>query len=209
MSDATTVEAAAATLARLECERNEVLDQQAQLADRRRDAAYAAHGDGDREASKLLDGLHEKAAKLASRLASIDDALGEAKRRLESAQRYEAKAADRARATEQRKVVARFVVAGGQLDEAAALLAKAAHDLTNAHGELTALGIAHPRAEQIDVIGYQALQTVLSATPWCRRFETIAPGSRKSFGDLTRAWATTVERQIASRLGGERTDEAA
>jgi hypothetical protein len=196
------------TLARFEQERSHLLDRQRLFAGERRNAAYDAHT-GDVQAAKRLQSFHDEAVRLASTLAGIDDAIIEAKHRVEAARQHEAKQADRERAAAQRKSLARFVAAGGQLDEAATLLAPAGQDFMNAHAELTASGIAFPRGEQLDVLGFSALQAMLAGTPWRRRFETISPVNRKRFGDLTSQWAKMIERQIAERLGEKEEADAA
>src|SRR6516162_8532214 len=68
-------------------------------AEKRRAVAFDAHA-GDGSASKLLDGLHREAAELESRIIGLDDAVAEARRRLEQAYEYEAREADRAKAVE-------------------------------------------------------------------------------------------------------------
>jgi hypothetical protein len=200
------VAAAEATLAGFEKQKAALVDKQAMLAERRRVASYEAHAQGD---VKLIDGLTEEAVRLDHRIASLNDAIAEAERRLHQAQDRAAREADRVQAQALLGSLDRFVCAGTTLDGAAETFVTAAAEMRAASDELHAGGITHPTFEQIDVIGHQAVLTMLSHTPWARRHEHPAPNQRKTFAELTTAWAQMIERAITSRLGDNEDTEAA
>jgi hypothetical protein len=51
------------------------------------------------------------------------------------------------------------------------------------------------------VLTYEALLTVLKQTTLARRFEALSSVRHKTFGELTHAWHSMLERSIAARLG--------
>jgi hypothetical protein len=162
---------------------------------------------GDAQASKLLDGLHEESVRFESRMASISDAINEARRRLEQARQHEAREQDRARALQLREQLARFVAAGKSLDAALETLVLSSEDMRTALSQMNALGCSHPTHEQLSSLGALALRTALTNTGWSRYFERVSPSERKTFAGLVAAWSATVERHIASRLADEQTNK--
>ena len=173
-------------LQRFERERAELVERKAALADKRRNVAYDAHA-GDGSASKLLDGVHQEGIELESRLASITDAINEAKRRLEAARADEAKAADREQALLLSQALASFIDAGKGCDAALELLVSASTDLRNSITVMNKLGCTHPSHAQLDALGSIALRTALCDTGWSRYFERVSPAERKTFGGLVAA----------------------
>jgi hypothetical protein len=194
-------------LERFERERADLIERKTALADKRRNAAYDAHA-GDCSASKLLDGLHREAVELESRIAGLDDAVAEARRRLEQAHEAEARTAEREQVLLLRQALATFIEAGKGCDAALELFVSASQDMRNAMTAMNRLGASHPSHAQLDSLGALALRTALTASSWSRYFERVSPVERKSFAALVAAWAAQVERHIASRLG-DQTIEAA
>jgi hypothetical protein len=203
---AVTVANAEQLLARFEKERADLMERKAALADKRRNAAYDAHA-GDGSASKLLDGLHREAVELESRIAGLDDAIAEARRRLEQAREAAAREQDRERALLLRQALAAFIEAGKGCDAALDLLISASTDLRNGITVMNKLGCTHPSHAQLDALGSIALRTALTDTAWVRYFERVSPVERKTFAGLTATWAAMVERYIASRLGDDQTNK--
>jgi hypothetical protein len=179
------------------------------LAEDRQRLSFSAHGDGDVAAQKRLSELNRASTTAALELENIDAALVEANTRLEVARRQADIAADQARAHELRKVLGEFVESGGKLDEAMAALVAECGALKDLLAKLHRLGAGVPTHGQLDALGHHALLTALGQTLWRRRFETLAPNQRRTFGDLFDGWAATVERDIAARLGEADVEEAA
>ena len=197
---AVTVADAEATLGRLEQERAGLLERHERHADERRKVSFDAFS-GDSRASKLLDGLHEEAVRFQSRLASIDDALNEGRRRLERAKEHEARAADRQQAAELRETLIAFLETARRLDMALASVGEHGNKLHELQQQMHVLGAAVPSSEQLNRLGYRSLLTAIGGTVWRRHFETIGPLERRSFSQLCAAWARTIERGIRGRLG--------
>jgi hypothetical protein len=189
------------TLAAFEAERAELVSRRDADVERRRQIAFAAHSGQDREARKRLDALHDEAVRYDSRLASLDDAINEAKRRVVRAHEAAAHAADRAQALQLREALIAFIATAGQLDEALAAVAVHGNKLCELQREMRLAGAVVPNGAQLDSLGARCLLTACSATPWRRHFETLAPHERRSFAELCAYWGKTLERNIATRLG--------
>src|SRR6516165_10851433 len=123
-----TVANAEAMLARFERERADLVERKAALAEKRRTVAFDAHA-GDGSASKLLDGLHREAAELESRITGLDDAVAEARRRLEQARDAEARAVDREKALVLRQALKRFCEHGAGVDAALQVLVESCNGM--------------------------------------------------------------------------------
>jgi hypothetical protein len=192
-------------LERFERERADLIERKAALADRRRNAAYDAHATGD---AKLLDGVHRAAAELESRITGLDDAVAEAKRRLEAARQYEAKQADRERAKALRAALKRFCEHGAGVDSALDVLIESCNGMQDALTEMHRCGSSFPSDAQLLSLGGRVLLGALSKTPFRRNFETLPPQERnRTMSMVVRQWSDTVERSIAQRL--DQTNEAA
>jgi hypothetical protein len=205
---AITVANAEAMLQRFEREHAELIERKVVLADRRRDQAYAAHA-GDTAAAKALDDLHKGAVELESRIAGLDDAINEARRRLEQARESESRAADRARAMQLRQALKEFSNHAAGVDAALEVLVESCSGMAQA---LTAMHRAgsggFPSDAQLLSLGGRVLLGALSKTPFRRNFETLPPLERnRTMTQVVRQWSDTVERGIRERLG--ETNEAA
>jgi hypothetical protein len=196
-----------ATLAAFEQQRAELIGQQEQRTALRREVSFAAHA-GDPEAARQLDAMHDEAARHQSRLASITDAINEARRRLQRAHEAEAKAFDREKAKRLREQLAQFVAAAETLDDALQLLVITGDAMRAIVTEANRLGLANPSHAQLDSLGGLALRSALMMTPWSRHFERVGPLEKKTFCGLIQAWTPMIERHIAA-LEQTDTDEAA
>jgi hypothetical protein len=194
--------------ARFERERADLIERKAALAEKRRSVAYDAHA-GDGAASRVLDGMHAEAVRYDSRLAGLDDAIAEAKRRLEAARADEAKAADRAKAVELRAALQRFIQHAAGVDSALEVLVASCNGMADALTAMHYAGSQFPSDAQLQSLGGRVLLGALSKTPFRRSFETLPPLERdRSMARIAQQWSDTVERSIAQRLG-DQTNEAA
>jgi hypothetical protein len=202
-----TVAECEAMLAEFEKQRVTLIEQHEQHATKRREISFAAHS-GDAQASRLLDGLHEESVRFESRLASITDAINEARRRLQQAHEHEAREADRAKAVELRAALKRFVEHGAGVDAALEVLVESCNGMERALVEMHRCGTAFPSDAQLQSLGGRVLLAGLSKTPFRRNFETLPPLERdRSMARITQQWSDTVERSIQQRLG-DQTNEA-
>jgi hypothetical protein len=198
-----TVANAEALLARFERERAELTAQHEERTALRRDVSFAAHS-GDPEAIKQLDALHDEAARHQSRLASLDDAVAEARRRLDQAREIEARAADRTRAVELRAALKRFVEHGAGVDAGLEVLIESCNGMAQALIDMHRCGSTFPSDAQLQSLGGRVLLGALSKTPFRRNFETLPPLERdRTMTQVVQQWAQTVERNIQQRLGDQ------
>ena len=204
-----TVANAEAMLARFERERADLVERKAALAEKRRAVAFDAHA-GDGSASKLLDGLHREAAELESRIIGLDDAVAEARRRLEQAHEYEAREADRAKAVELRAALTQFVEHGAGVDAALEVLIESCNGMERALVEIHRCGSAFPSDAQLLSLGSRVLIAALSKTTFRREFPAVPPLERnRTMSAIVQQWSDTVERNIQQRLEQPETIEAA
>jgi hypothetical protein len=204
-----TVANAEAMLARFERERADLVERKAALAEKRRAVAFDAHA-GDGSASKLLDGLHREAAELESRIIGLDDAVAEARRRLEQAHEYEAREADRAKAVELRAALKQFVEHGAGVDAALEVLIESCNGMERALVEIHRCGSAFPSDAQLLSLGSRVLIAALSKTTFRREFPAVPPLERnRTMSAIVQQWSDTVERNIQQRLEQPETIEAA
>ena len=203
-----TVANAEAMLARFERERADLVERKAALAEKRRAVAFDAHA-GDGSASKLLDGLHREAAELESRIIGLDDAVAEARRRLEQAHEYEAREADRAKAVELRAALKQFVEHGAGVDAALEVLIESCNGMERALVEIHRCGSAFPSDAQLLSLGSRVLIAALSRTTFRREFPAVPPLERnRTMTAVVQQWSSTVERSIAQRLGDQTNEPA-
>jgi hypothetical protein len=188
-------------LGELVARREAQLHRKVELESERKTHAFAAHVEGNAEAGKLLSRAIDEALRLDQHLASLDDAIAEQQRRVAAAETVAAKQADRQLAVELRDTCIEFLQAARQLDGALAAVAEHGHRLHLLQEQMHRLGAAVPSAAQLDSLGYRSLLTAVSAGPWHRHFETLAPHERRSFAALCAIWVGTIERNIAARLG--------
>jgi hypothetical protein len=184
-------------LERFERERAELVERKAALAEQRRNVAYDAHA-GDSAAARAIANLHHEAVKLETRIAGLDDAISEAKRRLDIVKQHEARAFDREKAKRMREQLAQFVAAAETLDSCLDLMVTTGDAMRAIVTELNQLGLSHPSHAQLDSLGGIALRSSLMLTPWCRHFERVSIVEKKSFCGLVQAWSPMIQRQIAA-----------
>jgi hypothetical protein len=204
-----TVAACEQTLKQLEAKRAKLVERGAELPELRKGAAYLAHVEQNAKARTALDRINAEVAIYDSELASLDDAIAAAKNKVLIAQAFEADAADRQRAARALELLGAFREAGSELDDAFRAIAEKGKLLGGLLGQLHACGVRSPTAEQLDVLGFAAVQTALMATPWHQRFRYLGPSQRRSFGPLFDQWAATAEARLRAQLREGNDDVAA
>jgi hypothetical protein len=198
---AVSVADAEAALARLEQERAGLLERHERHADERRRVSFDAFN-GDAKAGKLLDGLHEEAVRFQSRLASIDDALNEGRRRLAAAREHEARAADQQRALAARDAAEKFWQHGTGIDGALELLSEHINGKYAAQLVMRQNGVHHPSVEQLDAVIYRRIVGVMFDTPLRQRFEVLPPNERaRTVTAADGSFKSMVDRNLLPRLG--------
>jgi hypothetical protein len=193
-------------LAELGQRRDRLHERLGELERERGQVAYAAHT-GDGAAGKLLDKTIAETVKHSEHVKALDDAIAEAGRRLAAAREHEARAADKQKARELSDVLAAFLQCARRLDATLVTVAEHGNKLHDLQAQMHMLGAAVPNLAQLDSLGARSLLTAIAQTPWRRHFETLAPHERRSFTELCAYWGQTLQRNIASRLGEQITDE--
>lgn len=141
-------------------------------------------------------------------MSGLDEAIAFARNRVLIAQAFVDETARRERAGEAVQILAEFKEAGKALDEAFHTIAEQGGKLNDLLSRLHAASGSHtPSYEQLDVLGFHAMQTALAATPWARRYRPQQPYQRQHFGSLFNGWATSIENRLRPLL--TETDEAA
>lgn len=202
------VEAAEAMLAQLEQKRQRHRERGVELEAARKRASFGAHALHDPEQRKTLADVVDETVRHETEGRALDDAIDEARRRVEQARQIEVRAADRGAATQLRATLAEFVAQGEAIDAALATIAEIGSAMRATLSEMHTLGSAFPSHQQLDVLGVACLRTALQRTPWDRHFERLAPNQRRDFATLVAGWHATIERDIAARLGEKQTEEA-
>jgi hypothetical protein len=198
-----------AVLNALEAKRKKLVARGEKLPEMRRNAAYAAHVEKDADARRALDEVAVEVATHASELASVDDAIEAARGMVSIAQAVEADAERRERAREAMKVVAECRQLGHDLDEAFRVIAERGKVLKPLLIKLhEATGGNFPSYQQLDTLGFSALQTAILSTPWAKQFRPIRPGSRRRFSDLFDGWATVTENRLRPLLESDPAEAA-
>jgi hypothetical protein len=191
---------AKSVLADLEVKREKHIARGRELPELRSGAAYLAHVEGSPGARRTLNEVSRELATYESELAAIDAAIGEARNRILIAQAFEADATDRARAARALEILGAFRETGRELDDALRGVCEKGKLLGGLLGQLHSCGVVNPTREQLDVLGYSAMQTALMSTPWANRFRFLGPSQRRSFGPLFDAWAQTAESRLKAQL---------
>src|SRR5262249_35136635 len=107
---------------------------------------------------------------------SLDEAIAFAKNRVLIARAVEAEAAQRASAKDATGILVEFKECGRALDEAFRVVAERGQALGALLSKLhTASGGRFPSHDQLDALGYAALQTAIGRTVWGRRFRPQQP----------------------------------
>lgn len=203
----TDVENAIAIIKRFDDKRRALIEKNVELADERQRIAFLAHS-GDKKARARLDAINSEASIYVSELQSIEAAGREANNRLDTAQRAEAMAADKAAALQLREKLAKLTELGLIIDDCFADLNSAGTEMKEVLNAIHSLGCPSPTHEQLRVLGALALKTALQGTPiWAKEFEPIPPNQRRTFRSLVIGWQDMIERNIEQRLG-EKKDAA-
>jgi len=188
-------------VANLKAKREKLVAQMDALDKERTEISYAAHAANDKAAMRRLEQIADASVRQVSELESVDAAIRVAQEKVEIARQVEASQLDKEKASELRAVLKTFVDAGLELDEALLGVSEAGQDLMEAATQMRALGQNFATAQQVGVLGLQAIQTALQRTPWAKEFRPLAPRDHKSFRELVLGWASHIEPAIAARLG--------
>jgi hypothetical protein len=125
------------------------------------------------------------------------------------AQAVQDDAAKREGAKAAQEIVVKFSDAGHAMDEALRTIAEQGHRLNTLLRQLhNATGAEFPSNEQLEVLGYSAVMTVLLQTPWSRRFRPMQPSQRRQFGPLFNGWVTVIQGRIQHLLAAANEDAA-
>jgi hypothetical protein len=161
--------------------------------------AYAARVHHEPGAVRALSEIGERTLEHDQRLREIDAALVTAQARLQQAQAFEAREAERVRAVQMRAQIERLRAAGQTIDDALSIVVEAAGDIHKAVDEIHALGFGSPNHQQVLSLGERAIRTAIGKTPWSRCVERAAPNERMAFAYIVEQWATMIERRLGDQ----------
>jgi hypothetical protein len=198
------VAAAEAALRDLEAQRAELLLRAAEHDAERKRIAFAAFSMSDAEASRRLSDMRDEAVRHDHELRDLDDAVTTAKERVADAQAALERVLDMHRQQDIAGELQKLVGIAKRLDEALSAFLAASREMIDVTASLQRLGRTHPNGEQINVLGWRALSTVLASSMWSNRFERLQPSARTSFTELATKWAAQ-----ASPGAHQPTDEVA
>jgi hypothetical protein len=197
-------------LAGFEAKRGELLAVGEKLAARRRDRSFKSLArDGDAVLKRDLQQAIAVSMANDALVASLDEAIAEAKNRITIARLHEVAAADRARAAQIREMLDGFRRTGHELSDALNTVAETGARLGNLLTQLHGLGVVYPTGQQLDILGHQAVVSAISATPWSRHYPLLPPDQRRTFRPLVDGWCAMVESRVRAQLGDEQKGEAA
>jgi hypothetical protein len=210
-------EAGATTETVAQCERvlHELTERRARVAARRSEieaerarVSYDAHAKRDSEAERLLARAIKEALAHDEHLKSLDDALGEGRRRLERARAHEQREADRQKALAARDAAEKFWEHGTGIDGALELLREHINGKYAAQFVMRQNGVHHPSVEQVDAAIYRRIVGVMFDTPLRMRFEVLPPNERtRTVTAADESFRPMVTRAVLARLGEPITDE--
>jgi hypothetical protein len=204
-----TVANAEQAISNLEKKRVALVERGTELATIRASVAYKALQDDDATAKQKLDQINKESIEHSHELASIDAALVTAKRRLEGAQRHEAKQADREQAKALRDALQQFIQHAAGVDSALEVLIVSCNGMAESLDAMHRCGSNFPSDAQLQSLGHRVLLGALSKTVFRRNFETVPPLERdRSMARIVQQWSDTVERSIKQRLGDQTTEAA-
>jgi chromosome segregation ATPase len=189
----TDIKKAEATVAELQRKREQAVQRATELSDERAACSYSAHVQHDHESRKRLSEINQALALHASELASIDAAIVEASKRVQQAQAAETAEARAEQAEKLIEAASLLRDVGRDLDSALFGLVTSGEVLAKMVDDVHALGLSHPNHQQVLSMGERAIGTVLMNTVWKRSYSPIPPHERKTFTEITAAWATMIE----------------
>jgi hypothetical protein len=203
------------TLANLQQKREALVARSHRLGEEQSKIAFSAHT-GDQAAKKRLDKINADAALHDSELRSLDSAIAEGTARVEAARQAEARAADRQRAAEARKLVKELGEVFPYLDRKLEEAGNALIAINDGIAKLHELGIKHPDDRQLRLGVATILQSWAHRLPrsWHDQlrdgFEFLAPGRRQTAVGYWKAIEPSLQNTIRQATGeAERTTEAA
>jgi tetratricopeptide (TPR) repeat protein len=195
------------TLNNLRQKREALVGRGHRLGEERAKLSFSAHAEADKAAQKRLDTLHGELGRFESELKSVDEAIGEATKRLAVAERAAARAADRERAEEARKLVKELGECFPYLDRKLAEAANALIAINDGIARLHAAGFAFPTDAQARLGITAIIQTWAHRLPrsWHDQlrdgFEFLAPGRRQTAVEYWAQIQASLDNQITQRLG--------
>jgi hypothetical protein len=203
----TDVEKAQRVVDQLSHSHRELQTRAGELSAERAALSFAALAEADKDSQTKLKRLNTEAAHLGLEIENVSSALNEAGKRLHAAQQAEALEAKREQAVELRKVTNRFAQRAIDMDASLQKVAAIGNEMQSTLNTIHSLGASAPSHNQLTTLGSTTVKTALMSGPF--RVEHIAPGERRTFGDLFVGWIAMLDRHAAQFIGPEKTEEAA
>jgi hypothetical protein len=195
-SPAELIAACEADIVRVERLRDQHIDRGVELAERRRVASYAAHVQHDPESRKQLDAVNAEIGTHASELQSFDDALVEARAKLNNAQALLARAERKAQIKELQQRSKEYRDLGPFLDRATDHLRRGLIALKN---NASVVGRDFRHVQML----HRVLSVALFDTPFRDAFGVPDANDRRTFSTFSgvvNGWCDSNDRALAHEL---------
>ena len=193
----TKVEDAKVVLQGLEGKLSDVKARHVKIVLEAREVSFGAHTIGG-EDRKRLDKLEAEMAKAAMEVASLESAIGEAKKRVEAAVAAEANAVERGNAQQALALLDSFAKRGDDLQQSLDKFISMYKELTKDFRQLEALGYAPTTWPLVKVNMQAAVATGLQFTDLRQAF--LAPHERRDFRAVIEGWARHIRGRAEARL---------
>jgi hypothetical protein len=210
-SEQTSIDQAQRVARELEDRRRLLLERKQELDESRQRVSFDALT-GDAKAKALLEKLNTEAQRHGLDMENLLAAIAQAEANVAAVCLKEEREQEKASARELKKLIEDMLEHGAVVDDCLADLVTAGNNLQECFDRLSQLHISSPRFEQLATLGHLCILTALNASIWRRGFEMLAPGQRKTFGDVVAAWRVSLMADVQRRLGegeSEHTEEAA
>jgi chromosome segregation ATPase len=162
-----------------------------------REVSFGAHTIGG-EDRKRLDKLEAEMAKAAMEVASLESAIGEAKKRVEAAEADEVDEAELARARDALALLDSFAKRGDDLQQSLDKFIANYAELSKDFRQLEAQGYAPTTWSLVKVNMQAAVATGLQFTDLRQAF--LAPHERRDFRAVIEGWARHIRGRAEARL---------
>jgi hypothetical protein len=200
MTEQDAVVAAEKVVADLEAKHRALIERGRELDEARKRLSFDALT-GDAKSKAALDKANTEAQRWGLDMENLVSAIAQGEANVVAACHAAAVEDDKADAREVAKVLDQLAEHAEVVDDCLADLVTAGDHLRASLNALHGLGVHHPTHEMLATFGHLAILTALNKTIWRRGFETLAPGQRKTFGDVVAAWRTSLMADVQRRLG--------
>jgi|SRR5271166_2106076 len=191
------------TVAGLIAKRAEAVSAGLALAGQRKALSYKAHAQSDKTSARKLAELHQRVSVHASELASLDDALAEAREHLKRAEANHRREIEKQRAQQALDHLETLVQACQGADSALRQYSDAILAIDRAAQRVAAVTGGPPGRPIVAAAIRSAHQSVLINHARLLELPVVPPASRRPLAAWGEAWATSIRLTLHRRIEGE------